>query len=55
MGLRMQKHGEIPADLAVTQTQHLCCGTSDNHPVALAHRQAEQRIADRTADEESVH
>ena len=53
--VRVQKHREILADLLVAQCQHLlrCC--PDHYPVALLHRQAQQLVAHRAADQEDFH
>ncbi len=54
-GLRMQKHREITAHLAIAEIDHRLGRRPHHHPVALAHRAAEQLIADRAADQIYVH
>jgi hypothetical protein len=51
LGVWMQKHREVAAHRAEAARMHLIGGRADHHPVALAHRQAEQRIAHCTADQ----
>ena len=48
---RMQKHREILADRNETARKHLFYARADNHPIAIAHRQPEQAIAHRPADQ----
>src|SRR5262249_40168165 len=53
--LRMQEDRKVAPDLAIAEPQHFFRRATDHDPIALAVRQTEQRIADRTADEIDVH
>jgi hypothetical protein len=53
--LRMQKHREILADRRVALAQQFVRRRADDDVVAILHRNAEQTIAHRAADEISLH
>jgi hypothetical protein len=54
-GLGMQKHREVLADLHVAEIAHLGRAAADDDPVALAHGQPEQLVANRAAHLVDVH
>ena len=51
----MQEYRKILADRPVAQCRQFLRPRADDHPVALMHGQAQQFIANRTADEEDLH
>ena len=53
--LWMQKHRKILADLTETLRQHFFRRCADHDPIAVMHRQAEQSIAHRAADQKNLH
>ena len=53
--LRMQEDGKVLADGLVAQRGQFLGGCAHDDPVALAHRQAEQFVAYRAADEVGFH
>ena len=54
-GLRMQKYRELPSDPPEPERLQLRGPRADDDPVTLAHRPAEQAIADGAADEVGLH
>ena len=53
-GVRVQEHGEVAADRAEAGRFHRLGSGADDHPVAVAGRQAEQAVAHRAADQQGA-
>ncbi len=53
--LRVQKHGEVLADLPIALLQQLLGCAADDDPVTLVDGMTEQRVTDRAADLEDLH
>jgi hypothetical protein len=55
VGIRVQEHGKIAADLAIFQTQQFVLGTSYDHPIAFLDGQAKQSVANGAANQIHLH
>ena len=55
VALRMQEHGEILAHRLIALRQQLFRRRAHHHPVAVFHRQVQQSIAHRAADQINLH
>ncbi len=53
--VRMQKYREVAPDLAVPEPQQLLPRAAHHHPIALLHRQPEQGVPNRPADQIHLH
>ena len=55
VGFGMQKHRKVAPDLAIAEPLELLARAADDDPVALLHRQAEQLVSNRSADQIHLH
>ena len=55
MRVGVQKNGKVPPDRQVALRHHLLGRGPDHHPIPVLHRQAEQMVTHRAADEIGLH